>query len=148
MHETPEVKTHAFRLELPGLHRYVKAARRFVLSMCRLAGLDDDGRDCLGLALTEILNNSIDHGGCTPEIPIELAVEISETQVRLIVTERCETNWEGPDMDSVRQSMLEPSPDDSQFRGRGLLLVCSLMDEMNVTRAPDGATVVEAVKNR
>ena len=148
MHETPEIQTHAFRLEVPGLHQYVKSARRFVVSICRLAGIDEETRDCLALALTEILNNSIDHGGCSKDVPIELRVEISEARIRLVVTERCTTPWEGPDMDSVREGLSEPNPDDTQFRGRGLLLVCSLMDEMNIHTTPGGATVVEVVKNR
>ena len=149
MSETPDSSVHRFRMEMPGILRYVRAARRFVLSVCRLAGVDEDSRDSIGLALTEILNNSIDHGDAGENgTPIEIDIDVRADSIRLVVTETGASGWDGPDMQRVQQDVEDPAPDDTQFRGRGLLLVCSLMDEMEVRSASNGGTVVEVLKHR
>jgi len=148
MEEIRNSVNHSFRIVIPGDHRYVKTARRFVMSVCRLAGVGDDDRNSLGLALTEILNNSIDHGVADETSPIDVEFDIEAGQIRMLVRESGRGSWEGPDMDRVERETRTPCPDDTQFRGRGLLLVCSLMDEMRVRSSGDGATVVEVVKRR
>lgn len=147
MAEGQDSSVHHFRMELPGIARYVRAARRFVLSVCRLAGVDEDARDSIGLALTEILNNSIDHGESSAT-PIEVEIEVGDKSIRMVVTETSSSGWQGPDMQRIHDDVLQPTPDDTQFRGRGLLLVCSLMDDMQVRAADHGGTVVEVVKLR
>jgi serine/threonine-protein kinase RsbW len=139
---------HGFRLVIPGLHRYVKSARRFVGSVCRIAGVGDEVRDALALALTEIVNNSIDHGHAARGEPLELDLEVHDDRVRLVVTESGESGWRGVDVERAAREARKTSLDDTQFRGRGLLLVCSLMDEMKVHSEPGSGTVVEVVKYR
>lgn len=138
---------HRFRLVIPGFHRYVGSTRRFVMSICRLGGVGEEDRDSIGLALTEILNNSIDHGEGSEEHPLELEIEIRPGSVKLAVTETAAGSWDAPDMEQAADDARKSSPDDSQFRGRGLLLVCTLMDEMKVRAAPHGGTIVEVVKH-
>ncbi len=148
MEETRTSTVHSFRVVSPGTHRYVQSTRRFLISVCRLAGVDEEDRDSLGLALTEILNNSIDHGQLGEEHPLETEIEIGPDKIRMVVTEGRPGTWDGPDMERVERDVQQPKPDETQFRGRGLLLVCSLMDEMNVRSASHGGTVVEVVKLR
>lgn len=138
----------AFRLVVPGLHRYVRSARRFLASACRIAGVGDDVREPLGLALTEILNNAIDHGGTSPGAPLDLEFEITPDRVRLLVTESGEGGFDDAEVQRIARRARRSSLDDTQFRGRGLLLVCSLMDEMKVHNVVGKGTVIEVVKYR
>jgi anti-sigma regulatory factor (Ser/Thr protein kinase) len=133
---------------IPGRHRYVRSARRFIGSVCRVAGVEDAVRDPLGLALTEILNNAIDHGHAVSGAPLDVELRVTADRVRLVVAETGSSGWAGVDLDRAMQEAKRTSLDDTQFRGRGLLLVCSLMDEMNVRSEPGSGTVVEVVKYR
>ncbi|MFD8750957.1 ATP-binding protein [Kitasatospora sp. NPDC059577] len=124
-------------LQLPSVLASIAAAEEFV---CRLAdelGLDEDGRDRLGLAVHEAVANAVIHGNrFSPDRQVRLAAH--HDGARLTVT----VGDEGPGFTPAAQPSgalnLTPS-------GRGLTLIEHCVDGFHVTRRtgpPPGCDVV------
>jgi serine/threonine-protein kinase RsbW len=110
----------------------------------RLAGLDEDSLHWLGVAVRESVINAIKHGNAGDEgkrVHVEftpLATEPSGLTIRV--------RDEGPGFDPEElpdplapENVLKPS-------GRGIFIIRSFMDEVDLRRAPEGGMEMVMVK--
>ncbi len=146
MAESSGNTSRSFDLSFPGDARFVKVARRFVVAICRLSGMSDRKRDEVGLAITELLNNSVEHGS-TGSAQIDLSIRLASDRVVIRVHDEGNRPL---DEETLDQALTKGpgKPDDTQFRGRGLFLVQALMDEFHVVNAGGHGTTLEVVKLR
>lgn len=131
------------RLELPATHESVRVARHVLLHFARLRGVEDAERDTLALVASELLSNAVDHGGGQAAMDetelsngarMDLEVEIGGGGWTLAVSDQG-----GGDPESLRALLAESAlPDMEDDRGRGLYLMRSAVDRLEVARSADG----------
>ncbi|MEV7771919.1 anti-sigma factor antagonist [Kitasatospora sp. NPDC086791] len=124
-------------LQLPSVLASIAAAEEFV---CRLAdelGLDEDGRDRLGLAVHEAVANAVIHGNrFSPDKQVRLSARHDATRLTVTVSDEGPGFTPGPQPTGALN--LTPS-------GRGLTLIEHCVDGLHVTRRsgpPSGCDVV------
>lgn len=138
-----ELPHYEVSLDLPAVHRGVRLARNVVRHFTRLWGLADRDVESLVLVVSELLANSIDHGGggkamtegeLESDVRMRLSFEISGDTWTLRVSDQG-----GGDPEEVRRLIApEGVPDLEDERGRGFFLLAQMVDRLEVERSPDG----------
>lgn len=135
-------RRYELSLELPAAHRGVRIARNVLRSLARLWGLGDHEIGDLLLVVSELLANGIDHGGgdaamteddLEDDVRVTLHFVLRAGEWSLSVSDRG-----GGDPEEVRRYMRSQVPDLEDERGRGLFLLASMVDRMEVERSADG----------
>ena len=116
----------AIRIQIPAEPLVLREVRRRVGRWLTLRGLDANPRDACLLALSEACNNAIEHGYRNRPGTISIALSHDDASLEIRVADNGE--WR------------EPRPDSS--RGRGMLIMRSLMDEADVVSSQGGTEVV------
>jgi len=139
---------HELRLDLPAAHRGVRVARSVVRRFARMQGMPKDECDAMALVLTELLGNAIDHGGggaamseedMTADVRMRLDFRVASGRWTLAVSDQG-----GADPDEVERLIKSAEAFDLEDdRGRGLFLLKTSVDELNVELNQDrsGLTV-------
>ena len=104
------------------------------------AGFSSDEIDDITISVTEAVNNAIKHGNKEDE---SLRVDISYTVDEDKISVEIRDQGGGFEMEGVK----DPRIGENLLRdnGRGILIMKTLMDEVNVTSGEDG-TVVQLIK--
>jgi len=134
---------HRLSLDLPAAHRGVRVARNVVRHFARLQGMKDHDVESLTLVVSELLANAIDHGGGNAaltedeldrEVRVKLDLALNQMEWSLSVTDQG-----GGDPEEV-QKIIDGNefPDLEDDRGRGIYLTRQMVDQMVVTRSPEG----------
>lgn len=124
---------------------YVRPIRHFVTALCNLAEYSEEETESIGLVATELLNNSIEHGckNGSQEIRLRLLVEPKSFRAEVI-----DPGEGGRQFAEHALQMSQTLPPLEQPRGRGLYLIRSYMDEVDVSYAPDVGTRIYIRKAR
>lgn len=111
---------------------FVRGAVALVIDR-RLMGGDGAGR--MLLAASEAVSNAIEHGSPDDGGEVEVRVAITETGATLIVTDQ------GRPGVLPRLDLNAPTPAPESTRGRGIVIMRNLADELRVERVGDGLRV-------
>lgn len=106
-----------------------------------MAGLDEDALSALSLAVREAAANAMKHGNAGDEgkrVRVEFATDNQRAEPTLVVSVR--DQGEGFDVKAVRNP-LDPERV-CGTSGRGVFLMRTLMDDVQVARPADGGTEV------
>lgn len=106
-------------------------ARRY---LAHVAGEADETLWAADLLVTELVTNSVRHGGSTVEDEVEVRIEVDERRLRVEVEDR------GPGAGAL-EPPVPSSPSGTDEGGFGLLFVNSLADRWGSERGPHGTTV-------
>jgi anti-sigma regulatory factor (Ser/Thr protein kinase) len=128
----------------PSDPRLVRQERHFVVNVCRLWGMADRKREELALAVTELLNNSVEHGSNGPGL-VRLSMHVDASRVVVRISDEGKHKLD-PAMLKQAIEKGPGKPDDTQFRGRGLFLVHALVDEFRVVNGESSGNTLEVVK--
>jgi serine/threonine-protein kinase RsbW len=121
----------------------------FVQVVCdhvsRLSGLDDDSTHWLGVAVRESVINAIKHGNANDEskrVHVEFTPLVRDAAPGLTVRVRDEGNGFDP------SDLPDPLAPDNLLKssGRGIFLIRSFMDHVDLRPAPEGGMEVVMVK--
>lgn len=107
-----------------------------------LAGLAEEERDSLAIAVTEVGNNAIIHGNKrAPDKQVHLHITVREGEVRVVIRD------EGTGFNP--ETLSNPLDPENLLResGRGIFIVRSLMDEMSFDFSK-GGTEITMIKRR
>jgi serine/threonine-protein kinase RsbW len=114
--------------------------------IARMAGLDEEARHWVGVAVRESVINAIKHGNAGDAgkrvhvefTPLEAAAEPPGIVIRV--------RDEGPGFDP--STLPDPLAPENLLKasGRGIFLIRSFMDEMVLQRAPEGGMEVVMIK--
>jgi serine/threonine-protein kinase RsbW len=114
--------------------------------IARMAGLDEDARHWVNVAVRESVINAIKHGNAHDErkrvhvefTPLHVSAPAEGIQIRV--------RDEGPGFDP--STLPDPLAPENLLKssGRGIFLIRSFMDEMVLQRAPEGGMEVVMVK--
>ncbi|MBI1851410.1 MAG: ATP-binding protein [Planctomycetes bacterium] len=144
MADSPAGQSFQFEHTFPADSHVVKQERRYVLAICRLRGMSERKRDELGLAVTEVLNNSIEHGA-NGVGRIRMHLSIDKDRVVISISDNGKRSLDPAQLSEAVEKG-PGKPDDTQFRGRGLFLVHALTDGFRIVDSEGPGTTVELVK--
>jgi anti-sigma regulatory factor (Ser/Thr protein kinase) len=125
--------------------RYVRPVRHFIKGLCALARYDEEEAESLSLVTTELLNNSIEHGAKGPDDEIDVTLQVTPALFRFEVVD---PGRGGPQFAASALKRAGERPDLEQSRGRGLFLIRSFVDRLDVTWDPARGTRILVSKSR
>jgi len=125
--------------------QYVRPVRHFISALCALAEYAEDETDSIALVVTEILNNSIEHGcrSVEDEVVVTMFVTQERFQFEVLDSGKGGSSFAATALDKAGQM-----PDLEEPRGRGLFLIKTYMDEMFVNYDPARGTRLRVSKTR
>lgn len=111
----------------------------------RGVGLDEDSQHWVGVSIRECVINAIKHGNrndATKRVWVEFATAVDNERSQLTIRVRDE--GEGFDPEEVADPL---APENLlKGSGRGIFLIRSFMDEVELTRVPEGGMEIRMVK--
>ena len=111
----------------------------------QMAGLDEDAVHCLGIAVREAAVNAMKHGNRSDQrkrVRIEYGLAAGLGRPRVVVRVRDE--GDGFDMESLADPLAPGNL--SAAGGRGIFLMRSFMDDVQVCKLPAGGTEIVMAK--
>jgi anti-sigma regulatory factor (Ser/Thr protein kinase) len=130
--------SHHFRLNADLAE--VPALRDLFTRACSDIGVPEDEKQAAMLILTELVNNSVEHGCKGPTDVVEGCWQINDSEIVIVVTDPGET-LTGEDFKNS-----DPGEFAEHGRGAGLFLIQALSDELEVKRSDTGGTTIRVVK--
>jgi serine/threonine-protein kinase RsbW len=111
----------------------------------RTVGLDDDARHYVGVAIRESVINAIKHGnGNDPAKHVFVEFSAANSDADKVLTIRVRDQGEGFDPDTVADPL---APENLlKASGRGIFLIRSFMDDVQLQNAPEGGMEIRMVK--
>ena len=111
----------------------------------RSIGLDDDSVHWVGVAIRESVINAIRHGNgsdVSKRVFVEFATTVSDGRTALSIRVRDEGEGFDPDV------LPDPLAPENLLKsnGRGIFLIRSFMDDVQLQRAPEGGMEIRMVK--
>jgi serine/threonine-protein kinase RsbW len=111
----------------------------------RMYGMDEDAVHWIGVAVRESVINAIKHGNRQDElkkVTIEFSLDAAENPGELVVQVRDQ----GEGFESA--AIADPLAPENLLKssGRGIFFMRNFMDDVAISRAPDGGTEVRMVK--
>jgi serine/threonine-protein kinase RsbW len=139
------VRGGLIRLQIPSLFDMVDLVQVLSDRMGNMAGFDEDAVHWIGVAVRESVINAIKHGNredAAKPVTIEFAFRPVDDPTELVV--RVIDRGEGFEPGEVANP-LDPE-NVLKSSGRGIFFMRSFMDEVQLSRAPEGGMEVRMVK--
>ncbi len=143
---TDETLTLKFKLTQPFGPLGIRSIRKTIAFLAGQWDFSEKSRDNITLALSEAINNAREHGS-DPNSRIEVLCVLSARLIKL----RIDDFGEGADCDTKRdgtkiafETTVAPSSDSE--RGRGVFLMRSLMDSVEMGRNKEGGITIKMIK--
>jgi serine/threonine-protein kinase RsbW len=134
-HRPPEAagQETRIRLDLPSILGYEKIARGAAQGLAEQIELTPDRIEDLKTVVAEVCMNAIEHGNNFDQA-------FSVTVVMTITPEKLDVRVTDAGCQPVPDPL--PAPGGGEMRGWGMFLIKNLVDEMEITRLPDGGNQV------
>jgi len=130
-----------YRLAVPSIPDRITQVDEFVESTLRQAGVPPEVVADIAIAVTEIVNNAIDHGNAgDPEKMVTLELAVDTREISIVISDE----GGGFDPDDVA----DPLAQENLMRevGRGIFIVQHLMDTVKIDSGPGRGTTVRVTK--
>ena len=130
-----------FELTVPSTLEALDAVQRLVTDATREYGLSEDFAYWMELTICESMINAIRHGNqCDPSKKAHLKISLVGPQIEIIVEDQGHGFNLGDLADPTEtKNLLKPS-------GRGILIIRSFMDEVDISQAEGGGNRLRMVK--
>lgn len=134
------------RLRFSSTFEVLDVVQAVALRLGRQLAIEEDGLAWMEVAIRECVINAIKHGNrfdAGKQVSVDFALEPSGVPQRLVIVVRDE--GEGFDPDEVQDPL---APENIlKASGRGIFFMRSFMDDVRLTRHPEGGMEVRLVKN-
>jgi serine/threonine-protein kinase RsbW len=134
----PEEMIKTVEMFLPSVLGYEKVARNAAAAVAEEMGFSEDRIEDLKTAVSEACMNAIEHGNQqqrTAQVTVLLTAQQEGLEVR-VADEGVRT---------MPEVIPEPGRPDEGNRGWGMFFIEQLMDEVEISRLPEGGNVVRMV---
>ncbi|MCE5199850.1 MAG: ATP-binding protein [Armatimonadota bacterium] len=121
----------SLEIRIPADTRYVAVVRRGVRSLAESVGFTGEDLTDMEVAVSEAVTNSVTHG--SPNTDAAVLVKCQASGERVVV--------EVEDQGAAEDLPLEPIHDRIEEHGRGVLMMRTLMDELEGSRTNSGMKV-------
>ena len=135
-------KMHKIQTELESTLESVDTAETLVVDAASQAGLEEEERAQLGMAVRECMVNAVVHGNrYNKKKHVHFLVEVNQSRMTITIGD------EGSGFDL--SSLPDPTAPENLLRqsGRGLLLMRAFVDSFDLHPRPGGGTEVVLTKN-
>jgi len=133
--------TEEIRLTIPSQLEALSRVEQFSSDIANKLKLNDDQKDNLAIAVTEVVGNAIVHGNNhDPQKNVSICFKIKPKWVEVSVTDQ------GP---GFKPSQLDNPLDPENVMkesGRGIFILKSIMDDVQFSFSPRGTTVTFKMK--
>jgi len=131
----------SFELTVPSTLEALDKVQRLVTDATREYGLSEDFAYWMELTICESMINAIRHGNqCDPSKKAHLKISLVGPQIEVIVEDQGHGFNLGDLADPTEtKNLLKPS-------GRGILIIRSFMDEVDISRSEGGGNRLRMVK--
>jgi serine/threonine-protein kinase RsbW len=138
---------HAVRLDIGSAFDMLDFVEVVGAHMCKMVGFDDDTLHWISIALRESVANAMKHGNKGDErkrVNVEFMAAPADRPSELTIVVRDEGEGFEP------ENVADPLAPENLLKssGRGIFLIKSFMDEVDLRRAPGGGMEVRMVKRR
>jgi serine/threonine-protein kinase RsbW len=137
---------HVIRLELPSSFEMLDLVQVLSDRLSSIAGLDEDATHWVSVAIRESVINAVKHGNrgdrakhVTVEFRLEPQLKPEQFSVEVL------DEGEGFDYEDVGDPL---APENlMKSSGRGIFFMRNFMDDVSISRRPEGGMAVRMVKN-
>ncbi len=136
-----EVVKKPGRIIIPSDQVYLQELDEFLEETLRNFNMTEGDIADVAISVTELVNNAIVHGNASdPDKKVDVEMILKDSSVEITVAD------EGDGIDLA--DIPDPLSDENILKetGRGIFIVRSLMDEVDIITGKDGGTVVRLVK--
>lgn len=130
-----------YTLEIPSSREYLVKADAFLEEKLKEHGLDDSDIADLAISATELINNAIVHGNkLDPDKVVRIKLEFLDDSLNISITDQ----GDGFSPNEIPN----PIEDENLLKeaGRGIFIVRSLVDDLQIESAPEGGTRMVIIK--
>ena len=130
-----------YKLEIPSTQNHLAQADKFLEQHLRRRGLDDDLIADLAISATELINNAIVHGNrLDPDKIVKIILEFQNDHLTISISDQG-SGFEPSEIPS-------PIADENLLKeaGRGIFIVRSLVDDLQIEKNPEGGTRMIIIK--
>jgi serine/threonine-protein kinase RsbW len=130
---------HRVTLSIPSDPAFERVVRASAAELGDTLGFDPERIEDLKLAVSEAVNNAIDHGSQRQaHMPIDVSFSVNGDHLEVRVTD----HGSGVDrIDWSRRVVEEENLDAGMLRGFGMYLINSLVDQCEVTSSEEGTVM-------
>jgi serine/threonine-protein kinase RsbW len=133
--KAPEIAGNT--ITIPADSKFLVDVDEFVESYLRKNRITDTAIADIAISVSELVNNAVLHGSeKSPNSPIKISVDKTDGKVTITVTDHG-GGFDPSDIDDplAEENLLKET-------GRGIFIVRSLMDSLNVETSAEGTTVI------
>ena len=130
--------TDILKFSVPGKPEYVGPIRMAISCLANNAGFDIEAIEDIKVAVSEACTNVVCHGKSNRDDCYEVACEISEERIIILVIDRAG----GYDMSQYQR----PVMDNPKEGGLGIFIIKALMDEVDIFSELGMGTSIKMVK--
>lgn len=126
---------------IPSSTDFLADVDRFLEDQFSKAGVDESIMTDIAISVSELVNNAIIHGNKSDTSKVvDIRFSVDNGELKVVVTDQ----GKGFDVDAVAN----PIADDNLLKevGRGIFIVRSFVDNVDISSAPGGGTRVEITK--
>ncbi len=137
----PKVIKEPGKIIIPSDVAYLQMLDEFLEETLRGFGVSESDIADIAISVTELANNAIIHGNKeNPEKVVDIRIKLINGAVEIIVSD------EGKGFDTL--ALPDPLTEENLFKenGRGIFIVRSLMDKVDIKIRKDNGTVIKLVK--
>lgn len=138
------------RIEIPADTSIVSGLRSFIARLARRVGFDDYEGFQIEALVDELCSNAIEHGTRDGNGmgKIEVACFLRKGQIELIISDKGDKEFNIGKVFARNRRRIEKGWSDEELmcRGRGLIIVQALADELKIETLPKKGTRVKVVK--
>jgi anti-sigma regulatory factor (Ser/Thr protein kinase) len=140
-----EDSASTYRIDLPSDLDYVSPLRHFISDMARIEGYPKKFCFRTEILVDELATNAILHGPGEPNSEIQVQAVFHPDRMDVSVQDRGGTPEK---LDVLRKTIYSPRPVRNETRGRGLVIVQMLSDELKLNMTDNGHTQIRVTKLR
>jgi anti-sigma regulatory factor (Ser/Thr protein kinase) len=141
----PATQASTYKLELPSDLDYVSPLRHFVAELARLEGFPKKFCFRTEILVDELCTNAVVHGPEDPRGEIQVQLTLTPERLDLSVQDR---GGRQEKLDTLRKAVYSPRPQQNDAKGRGLVIVQMLSDELKLNLTDGGHTQIQVTKLR
>lgn len=129
------VENKTYTLKIPSSQEYLAQADKFLEDCLKEKGLSNDTIADLAISSTELINNAIVHGNkLDPDKQVTIILEFQNSSLTISIADQ----GSGFNPDEIPN----PIADENLLKeaGRGIFIVRSLVDDLQIENNPEGGT--------